>query len=73
MTWRIGNGHKIVVVIDPIIGGPQIHTFTDDLISHLYLNGYIFLNDFIKHNTLETCGTYWPSAMDLRLNDTQTQ
>ena len=73
LTWIIGNGHKIVVGIDPIISGPQIHTFTNDLISHLHFNGYIFLNDFVKHNTLEACDAYWLSAMDLGLKDTQTQ
>ena len=72
LTWRVGNGHKIVVGIDPIIGEPQIHSFTNDLISHLYFNGYIFLNDFRKHNTLEACNAYWLSAMDLGLKDTDT-
>ena len=58
--------------IEPIISGPHIHTFTDDLISHLHFNGYIFLNDFRKHNTLEARDAYWLSTVDLGLNYTHT-
>lgn len=67
LTWHVGSGDKIRIVIDPWVGCNKAYPLSRELQNRLHGQGCLFLNEIVKQGLSTTWKQGWKIAEDLML------
>jgi len=63
LTWKVGSGQRILLGMDPFVGGGSFYKLSDNIVSSLHSNGKFTL----AHINKEAFCSNWLTGQDLNL------